>query len=67
LVGFEDGLKPLIYYIDDLTWFKQEVIRESVDIPYVFHAGETLTDGGAADQVSSPFIFYNLRNLADVG
>lgn len=55
LVGYEDGLRPLIYYIEDLLWFKARCKEESLDIPFIFHAGETLTDGGAADQVSARF------------
>ncbi|KAL8278587.1 hypothetical protein RQP46_009079 [Phenoliferia psychrophenolica] len=49
LVGWEDGLRPLSYYMEDLLWFKERCREEGVDIPYAFHAGETLTDGGKAD------------------
>ncbi|KAM0753637.1 adenosine deaminase-like growth [Meredithblackwellia eburnea MCA 4105] len=49
LVGWEDGLQPLTYYMEDLLWFPQRCKEAGVDIPYAFHAGETLTDGGKAD------------------
>ena len=39
LVGQEDPLKPLIYYIDDLLYPKQQ--NPPIDLPYFFHAGET--------------------------
>ena len=48
LVGHEDALHPLIYYIKPLLWFRERQ-REGVDIPFIFHAGETLGDGTEAD------------------
>ena len=49
LVGHEDSLKPLIDYLEPLTKFVERQKEESVDIPFIFHAGETLGDGTAAD------------------
>jgi len=49
LVGNEDGLHPLIYYIKPLLWFRERQKEEGVDIPFIFHAGETLGDGTEAD------------------
>ncbi|KAI0695870.1 Metallo-dependent hydrolase [Cerioporus squamosus] len=49
LVGHEDPLKPLIYYIDPLRRFVQRQKEVGVDIPFIFHAGETLGDGTPAD------------------
>lgn len=57
LVGWEDGLHPLSFYLVDLLWFKERLVEEGLDIPFAFHAGETLSDGGKADmvpQTSSP-------------
>lgn len=47
LVGHEDGeeCKPLIYYAEPLLRFAEQ----HPDIPFIFHAGETLGDGSAAD------------------
>jgi len=46
-VGHEDGetSKPLIYYAEPLLRFAEK----HPDIPFLFHAGETLGDGTAAD------------------
>ncbi|KAG1756381.1 Metallo-dependent hydrolase [Suillus paluster] len=47
LVGHEDGpkCKPLIDYAEPLLRFAEQ----HPDIPFLFHAGETLGDGTAAD------------------
>ncbi|KAG6862094.1 hypothetical protein C0995_007224 [Termitomyces sp. Mi166 len=49
LVGNENELKPLIDYIEPLLRFKERQKEEGVDIPFIFHAGETLGDGTHAD------------------
>lgn len=49
LVGHEDPLQPLKYYIPELLRFQSRCSEEGVSIPFVFHAGETLEDGGDAD------------------
>jgi len=49
LVGPEDNLKPLIYYAEHLLHFRERQKEEGVDIPFIFHAGETLGDGTEAD------------------
>lgn len=38
--------------MEDLLWFKERQKECGVEIPYLFHAGETVTDGGKADMVS---------------
>lgn len=50
-MGWEDGLRPLSDYIEDLLWFIERQKEAQVDIPYLFHAGETLGDGSKADMV----------------
>ncbi|OJA17830.1 hypothetical protein AZE42_03322 [Rhizopogon vesiculosus] len=47
LVGHEDGImsKPLLYYAEPLLRFA----KKHPNIPFLFHAGETLGDGTAAD------------------
>jgi adenosine deaminase CECR1 len=49
LVGPENALKPLIDYIEPLLKFKKRQQELGVDIPFIFHAGETLGDGTMAD------------------
>ncbi|GLB42927.1 putative adenosine [Lyophyllum shimeji] len=49
LVGDENELKPLIDYIEPLQWFRVRQKEEGVDIPFIFHAGETLGDGTPTD------------------
>ncbi|KAJ1027257.1 hypothetical protein NDA18_003266 [Ustilago nuda] len=49
LVGHEDPLLPLKVYIPELLRFKTRCAEEGLEIPFVFHAGETLEDGGDAD------------------
>ncbi|CCM02237.1 uncharacterized protein FIBRA_04318 [Fibroporia radiculosa] len=49
LIGHEDSLRPLIEYIKPLTTFQERQKELGLDIPFIFHAGETLGDGTAAD------------------
>ncbi|KAF9265607.1 Metallo-dependent hydrolase [Marasmius fiardii PR-910] len=49
LVGHEDALYPLIYYAETLLRFPAMQKEAGVDIPFIFHAGETLGDGTKAD------------------
>lgn len=49
LVGNENELVPLINYIQPLLKFRARQKEEGVDIPFIFHAGETLGDGTEAD------------------
>ena len=49
LVGHEDSLKPLIYYAEPFLRSLEKQKESGVTFPFVFHAGETLGDGSAAD------------------
>ena len=49
LVGQEDPLKPLKYYVAPLKTFVQQQKKLGLEIPFIFHAGETLGDGTEAD------------------
>ncbi|KZP03232.1 Metallo-dependent hydrolase [Athelia psychrophila] len=49
LVGDENLLKPLIDYIVPLLQFQADCKEAEVEIPFLFHAGETLGDGSKAD------------------
>ncbi len=49
LVGHEDTLLPLIYYAEPLLRFVERQKELGIEIPFMFHAGETLGDGTVAD------------------
>ena len=49
LVGHEDSLKPLVYYAEEFLGALETQRECGVTVPFVFHAGETLGDGSAAD------------------
>ncbi|KAH8826921.1 hypothetical protein DL96DRAFT_1669676 [Flagelloscypha sp. PMI_526] len=49
LVGAENPGQPLTYYLERLLNFKKRQQEEGLEIPFVFHAGETEGDGTAAD------------------
>lgn len=42
-------MHPLIYYAEQLLRFQERQKEECVDIPFIFHAGETTGDGTEAD------------------
>lgn len=50
LVGDENVLQPLTYYLEPLLRFKEKQRELGIDIPFFFHAGETLGDGDHADE-----------------
>ena len=49
LVGHEDPLNPLTYYMRPLRTFVERQKELGLEIPFIFHAGETLGDGTPAD------------------
>jgi adenosine deaminase CECR1 len=49
LVGDENVLKPLVDYIQPLLRFQDRQKELGLEIPFIFHAGETLGDGTKAD------------------
>ncbi|KAI5124292.1 hypothetical protein M0805_008900 [Coniferiporia weirii] len=49
LVGNENTLRPLIYYLEPLLRFRKRADELGLDLPFIFHAGETLGDGSEAD------------------
>ncbi|KAL5511778.1 hypothetical protein ACEPAH_4996 [Sanghuangporus vaninii] len=49
LVGNENTLYPLIYYLEPLLRFKKRVAELGLELPFIFHAGETLGDGSEPD------------------
>ncbi|KAK6441271.1 hypothetical protein LTR95_002512 [Oleoguttula sp. CCFEE 5521] len=54
LVGAEDRPNNVSFYADLLVAFKKTCIQLGLDIPFMFHAGETLLDtGGSKDPKNS--------------
>lgn len=49
VVGPEDFGRPLVDLLPELFWFRKQCAQEGVNIPFFFHAGETLGDGSATD------------------
>jgi len=49
VVGDENATRPLTDYIKPLLAFKRRVEDLGLDLPLILHAGETLSDGGKAD------------------
>ncbi|KAH8722421.1 hypothetical protein GQ44DRAFT_807618 [Phaeosphaeriaceae sp. PMI808] len=54
LVGAEDRPNHIGFYKDELVAFRKTCQARSIDIPFMFHAGETLLDtGGSTDPNNS--------------
>lgn len=49
LVGQEDLGRTLHAHLPELLWFRHKCADADVDIPFYFHAGETLGDGSPTD------------------
>ncbi|KAI0433537.1 adenosine/AMP deaminase [Xylaria sp. FL1042] len=49
LVGQEDLGRPHRDLLPEIMWFRKQCAEEGVDIPFFFHAGETLGSGSATD------------------
>jgi adenosine deaminase len=49
LVGAEDTGTPLTDYLVPFIAFRERVKDLGIDLPFIFHAGETLDDGGQTD------------------
>lgn len=48
-VGQEDSGRSLADLTTLIFWFRKRCVEEGVDIPFFFHAGETLGDGDSVD------------------
>ncbi|KAK7423058.1 hypothetical protein QQZ08_009225 [Neonectria magnoliae] len=49
LQGQEDAGHPLSYWIPDLLDMRAKITTLGLDLPFIFHAGETLDHGGDTD------------------
>lgn len=63
LVGQEDLGRPLSDLAPELFWFRKRCAEEGVDIPFFFHAGETLGDGDSTDENLFDAIILGTRRI----
>lgn len=63
LVGQEDPGRPLADLTPELFWFKKRCMEEAVDIPFFFHAGETLGDGDQTDENLFDAVLLGTRRI----
>lgn len=63
LVGQEDLGRPLADLTPELFWFKKACAQNGIDIPFFFHAGETLGDGDETDQNLFDAILLGTRRI----
>lgn len=62
-VGQEDLGRPLVDLTPEIFWFKKRCAEEGVDIPFFFHAGETLGDGDSVDENLFDAILLGTRRI----
>jgi adenosine deaminase CECR1 len=68
LVGAEDRPNHIGYYADLLIDMQETCRRDNLDIPFMFHAGETLLDtGGGSDPANSNLYDAVLLNAKRIG
>ncbi|KAH7113860.1 hypothetical protein B0J11DRAFT_141912 [Dendryphion nanum] len=68
LVGAEDRPNNIGFYYEELVAFQQTCIKKKLDIPFLFHAGETLLDtGGSKDPSKSNLYDAVLLNSKRIG
>lgn len=63
LVGPEDNGRPLSDLLPELFWFRKQCAMEGVEIPFFFHAGETLGDGDPTDDNLYDAILLGTRRI----
>ncbi|KAF2218207.1 hypothetical protein BDZ85DRAFT_208545 [Elsinoe ampelina] len=63
LVGQEDLGRPLKDFIPELFWFKKACAEAGVELPFFFHAGETLGDGDSVDNNLFDAILLGTRRI----
>lgn len=62
-VGQEDLGRPLADLTPEIFWFKKRCVEEGVDIPFFFHAGETLGTGDDVDENMFDAILLGTRRI----
>lgn len=63
LVGAEDNGRPLADLLPELFWFRKQCAQEGVNLPFFFHAGETLGDGTDTDNNLYDAILLGTRRI----
>jgi len=63
LVGQEDAGRTLRDVLPELLWFRAQCAAEGVEMPFFFHAGETLGDGSGADANLFDAVLLGARRL----
>jgi adenosine deaminase CECR1 len=63
LVGQEDAGRSLSDLMPELFWFRKACAQSGVDIPFFFHAGETLGDGNSVDENLFDAILLGTRRI----
>ncbi|KAG8624328.1 hypothetical protein KVT40_007395 [Elsinoe batatas] len=63
LVGQEDLGRTLKDFIPELFWFKKACAEADVELPFFFHAGETLGDGDSVDNNLFDAILLGTRRI----
>jgi adenosine deaminase CECR1 len=63
LVGSEDRGRPLRDFVKELLEFREKCNREVLDIPFLFHCGETLDTGSSTDQNLFDAILLNSKRI----
>ncbi|KAL7915261.1 Metallo-dependent hydrolase [Trichoderma velutinum] len=63
VVGPEDLGKPLVNLLPELFWFRKQCAQEGVNLPFYFHAGETLGDGSSTDNNLYDAILLGTRRI----
>lgn len=63
LVGPEDLGRPLSDLLPELFWFRKQCAQEGVNLPFFFHAGETLGDGTDTDNNIFDAILLGTRRI----
>lgn len=63
LVGQEDAGRPLKDVLPELFWFRKQCAQEKIEMPFFFHAGETLGDGTDVDENLFDAILLGTRRI----
>lgn len=63
VVGPENEGRPLADLLPELFWFRKQCAQEGVNIPFFFHAGETLGDGDSTDSNLFDAILLGTRRI----
>lgn len=62
-MGSEDRGRPIKDFVKELLEFRAKCNREVLDIPFLFHCGETLDTGSTTDQNLFDAILLNSKRI----